>query len=359
VPDQVGRYRILERLGSGGMDTVFKAQDPHLDRIVALKMPKFDGPSHQVAQRVQRFQRDARAAAQIWHPHVCPLYDVGEDQGRPFVVMAFVEGASLEQRLAAVRRFESVAEAVAIILQVLDGLAAVHARGILHRDLKPGNILLDPAGRPVLTDFGLARPEQEAEHLTSDGVVLGTPHYMAPEQASGQTERLGPWTDLYSLGVVFYRMLTGRLPFEGPPLAVLTRIIHEPIPPPSQLRPDLGPELETIVLKMLAKDPGQRYANARALAENLRQWGAHRSHRHMAASGCALPGGDASNPFLWSGRSSHAWVQVVPGAALPGRGHCFLPFGGDCARGGFYGAPGLPGAAPPDRVGGRILPTRA
>src|SRR5437763_1383379 len=242
-PQQIGRYRVLERLGAGGMGAVYRAHDPQLDRVVAIKVPLFDVPRDKLEQRIQRFQREARAAAQVWHPHVCPIHDVGEHAGQPYVVMAYVEGRSLATRLAA-GRFEDAAEAVTLTLQLLDALDAVHARGIVHRDLKPGNVMLDAAGRAILMDFGLARPEQDGEHLTSDGVVLGTPSYMAPEQAAGQAERIGPWTDLYSVGVVLYQMLTGRLPFEGPPLTVLAKIVHEAPPPPRGLRPDLDPELE-------------------------------------------------------------------------------------------------------------------
>jgi hypothetical protein len=269
LPASVGRYRLLGQVGTGGMGTVYRAHDPGLDRVVALKLPRFDGPPDQVARRAQRFQREARAAARVWHPHVCPIFDVGEHDGRPFVVMAFVEGPSLAEVLARRGKFEDVGEAVALALQLLDALAAVHAHGIVHRDLKPGNVLLDPAGRAVLTDFGLARPGDEAERFTSEGVILGTPSYMAPEQAAGQADRVGPATDLYSLGVVLYQMLTGRLPFEGPPVAVLHRIVHEDPPPPRQFRPDLDPALEAVILRALRKDPAERFAAAREFAAAL------------------------------------------------------------------------------------------
>src|SRR5262249_36535156 len=156
----------------------------------------------------QRFRREARAAAQVWHPHVCPIFDVGEHEGQPFVVMACVEGQSLAKRLGENGRYEDVREAVAGGRPILGAPEALHSHGIIHRDLKPGNILIEPGGRAILTDFGLARPEGDAEHLTSEGAIVGTPAYMAPEQAAGQSERIGPWTDLYSLGVVLYRMLT-------------------------------------------------------------------------------------------------------------------------------------------------------
>jgi hypothetical protein len=271
LPAHIGRYQILERLGAGGMGAVYRAHDPQLDRVVAIKVPLFDVPRSQLAQRIQRFQREARAAAQVWHPHVCPIYDVGEHEGQPYVVMAYVEGRSLAARLAG-GHFKDAAEAVTLTLQLLDALDAVHARGIVHRDLKPGNVMLDAAARAILMDFGLARPEQDGEHLTSDGVVLGTPSYMAPEQAAGQAPRIGPWTDLYSLGVVLYQMLTGRLPFEGPPLTVLAKIMHEVPPPPCSLRADPDPELEAILLRALAKEHEARYPSARDFACALEGW---------------------------------------------------------------------------------------
>jgi hypothetical protein len=269
LPETIGRYRILGRLGAGGMGTVYKAHDPHLDRTVALKVPRIDTPAQDRARRMERFGREARSAAQVWHPHVCPIYDVGEHAGHPYVVMAYVEGQSLAERLARRGRFDDVGEAVTLIGQVLDALGAIHGHGIVHRDVKPSNILLDAGGRAVLSDFGLARPENEAGHLTSEGALVGTPAYMAPEQAGGHSERIGPWTDLYSAGVVFFEMLTGRLPFEGPPLAVLDKVLREPPPPLSTLRPYLDPRLESILFRALAKEPEGRFPSARQFADTL------------------------------------------------------------------------------------------
>jgi hypothetical protein len=264
---QLGRYRLVEKLGAGGMGVVYRGHDPQLDRAVAVKIPFFHGPPEQVARAAQRFQREARAAAQIHHPHVCPVYDVGEQDGRPYVVMAFLPGPTLAQRLAA-GRFEDLGETVGIALQLLDGLAAVHALGVVHRDLKPGNVIFDAAGRAVLTDFGLARPDGDPP-LTSAHSVLGTPSYMAPEQAAGQLDRIGPGTDLYSLGVVLYQMVTGRLPFDGPAEAVLPRIIHEAPVPPSRFRPDLDPAVEAAILRALRKDPAERFRTAKEFAAAL------------------------------------------------------------------------------------------
>jgi serine/threonine protein kinase/Flp pilus assembly protein CpaB len=274
LPETIGRYRIIERLGAGGMGTVYKAQDTQLERLVALKVPRWPNLRHDRASISQRFQREGKAAAQIHHPNVCPLYDVGEHEGMPYVVMAYVEGESLADRLRRDVRIESVQQAVAWIRDVAVGLAAVHAHGIIHRDLKPGNILIDLQSRAVLTDFGLARPENDTEHLTDEGTVLGTPTYMAPEQAAGETDRIVAQTDIYSLGVVFYQALTGRVPFEGPLVRVLHEIVYDAPQPPSRHRPKLDPNLEAIVLKAMARRPEQRYPNVQVLISDLDRWSA-------------------------------------------------------------------------------------
>ena len=218
-----------------------------------------------------RFLREARAAAAVRHANVCPIYDVGEDAGRPFVVMALVEGESLNDRLQRQGRFEDSGEAVALVVQVADALAAVHAAHVVHRDVKPGNILLDRAGAPFLSDFGLAHAE-DGEHLTDAGTMMGTPAYMAPEQAAFELGAVGPWSDQYSLGVVLYHLLTGRTPFEGPPLAVIYQIGVKASLPPSYFRPDLDPTLESLVMKALARQPRDRYPRIADFAGALRAW---------------------------------------------------------------------------------------
>jgi hypothetical protein len=274
LPQQIGRYRIPALLGAGGMGAVYRAVDPQLGREVALKQPHFDGPAADVKRRMERFQREARAAAGVLHPHVCPIFDVGEHEGRPFVVMALVEGQSLAQRLASHPGPLDVGTAVTLARQVLDGLGAVHGRGTVHRDVKPANILLDAAGRPFLSDFGLARPETPNTPFTSEGVILGTPFYMAPEQAAGHADRVGPWTDLYAVGVVLYEMLTGVRPFQATGAAVLAQILRDEPVPPRTLRPGLDAGLEAIVLRAMHKDPGQRFPDAGAFAEALAPWAA-------------------------------------------------------------------------------------
>jgi serine/threonine-protein kinase len=273
MPRHVGRYHILQRLGAGGMGTVFKAHDPQLNRIVAVKVPRFDGPQSLQDQGRQRFLREARVAAGVRHPHVCPIHDVGEQDGVPYVVMAFVEGESLAEQLRARGRFEDCREAVALARQVGDGLSAVHAVNIVHRDLKPANVLLDRAtGQPVLTDFGLARSLTDAEHLTADGSLLGTPAYMSPEQATVGGEAVGPASDQYSLAVVLYQMVTGRLPFEGPTVSVLHQIGTKPAPPASQFRPGLDARLDAILRTAMARKPEDRYPTVQAFVGALTAW---------------------------------------------------------------------------------------
>jgi tRNA A-37 threonylcarbamoyl transferase component Bud32 len=310
LPQQIGRYRILGLLGAGGMGEVYRALDPQLDRQVALKQPRFDGPAADVRRRMERFQREARAAAGVLHPNVCPIFDVGEHEGRPFVVMALVEGQSLAQYLASHPGPLDVSTAVKLARQVLDGLAAVHARGTVHRDIKPANILLTGTREegqgtreknterrsllvpvpsslvPVILDFGLARPETANTQLTSDGVILGTPSYMAPEQAAGHADQVGPWTDLHAVGVVLYEMLTGARPYQASGPAVLAQIMRDEPTPPRKLRPDLDVKLEAIVLRALHKDPRQRFPDARSFAEALEPWTA------------ALAPGGATSPAL-------------------------------------------------------------
>jgi serine/threonine protein kinase len=265
---QIGRYVILQALGAGGMGVVFKARDPQLQRTVAIKVPRFDEPSQATQVARLRFLREARAAAAIRHPHVCPIHDVGEQDGIPYVVMAFVEGQSLAERLASSCRFRDCRQAVRLAREIAEALAAVHGHGIIHRDLKPGNILLDGAGHAVLTDFGLSRFEHDAEYLTEEGALTGTPAYMAPEQA--RRGKVDSRSDLFSLGTVLYEICTGERPFQGDTtMAVLTALALDTPPPLAELNPDLPQELADLLMQLLAKDPAQRPRSAQEVVERL------------------------------------------------------------------------------------------
>jgi hypothetical protein len=271
LPSAIGRFRIIKRLGAGGMGTVYLAHDPQLDREVALKVPRLDPSSEEGELARQRFLREARAAAAVRHPHVCPIHDVGEHEGQPYVVMDFVAGSSLAERLRKQGRLDDRA-AAELVRQAAEALQAVHDHGLIHRDLKPANILLDGDGKAVLTDFGLARPENDADGLTGSGVILGTPAYMAPEQADPERGPTDVRSDVYSLGVVLYQLLTGKVPFEGSPLSVIRRIADKLASPPSVHRTDLDAGLEAIVRKAMAREPAQRYQRAAEMAADLAKW---------------------------------------------------------------------------------------
>jgi serine/threonine protein kinase len=272
APAYLGRYRVLHSLGVGGMGAVYLAEDPELRRTVAVKVPHFAGPAAAQGVARQRFLREARAAAAVRHPRVCPIYDVGEQDSTPYVVMAFIEGRSLADRLKREGPFTDPRSAVALAIQVAQGLAAVHDRGLVHRDLKPSNILLDAAGDAFLCDFGLARREDDADRLTATGALVGTLAYMAPEQvdAAGGFGPVTARTDVFSIGVVLFETLTGRLPFAtGSSTQLLYQIVHAAPTPPRKLRPDLDPRLEAVILKALAKTPEERWTDSRAFAAAL------------------------------------------------------------------------------------------
>jgi HEAT repeat protein/serine/threonine protein kinase len=266
LPEQFGRYRILKKLGQGGMGTVYLAQDGELQRPVALKVPLFSEEDQRV-----RFRREAQAAATLRHPNLCPVYDVGEIDGTHYLTMAFIDGRPLSAFLRGPRPF-SQRQAALLLRKLAAALREAHSHGIIHRDLKPANVLLDKGGEPVITDFGLARRTVPGDvRLTKSGAILGTPAYMAPEQVSGTSE-VGAATDLYALGVILYELLTGRLPFDGPVAAVLGQIMVTEPDPPRLHRPDLDPGLEAICLKAMAKKLSDRYASMGELHDALTAW---------------------------------------------------------------------------------------
>jgi hypothetical protein len=259
--ERFGRYRIVRELGRGAMGNVYLAHDTQLDRLVALKVPRFtaaDGPEVR-----QRFLREARAAATIEHPNVCPVYDVGEIDGTPYLTMAYLQGQPLVQLLEG-RAPLPERQAATLIHQLSMALQTAHDRGIIHRDLKPSNILINQRGEPVILDFGLARRlHQDGARLTQCGQPVGTPAYMSPEQVVGAVQEMGPGCDIYALGVILYQLLTGRLPFDGAIADVLGQIVTQQPEPPSKHRPGLDPRLEAVCLKALSKKVADRYATMR------------------------------------------------------------------------------------------------
>ena len=265
---RLGRFELRARLGAGGFGTVYRAYDTMLRREVALKLPhpgRFESEESQA-----RVLREARAAAQLYHPYIVPVYDAGMEGETFFIASAFVEGKTLARFMdEGPREFREAATIVAKLAAALD---YAHRRGIIHRDVKPANIMVGANGDPALMDFGLARFLESEDKLTHDGAVLGTPAYMSPEQAQGQHDVVGPASDQYSLGVVLYQLLCDAVPFTGTPAAVISDIMEKEPPAPRAVRPDVPRDLETICLKSLAKTPGERYPSCQQLADDLGRW---------------------------------------------------------------------------------------
>jgi hypothetical protein len=287
-------YVIVRELGRGGMGVVFLATQVRLQRSVALKMP----PADLAAEDLRRFHTEAEAAARLHHQHVVQVFETGEHQGRPFLVMELLEGGSLAQKLA---QAPLAPRPAAVLLEVLArAVQHAHERGVIHRDLKPANVLLSEDGTPKVTDFGLARRLDLGSAQTQSGAVLGTPSYMAPEQAAGQAREAGPAADVYALGAILYECLTGRPPFRGATAWETTmQVLHQEPVPPRKLRPSVARDLETVCLKCLRKEPPKRYASAGDLADDLRRFLEGRSV-------VARPAGRAERAWRWTRRNPRA-----------------------------------------------------
>ena len=271
LPTQFGRFRIERLLGRGAMGEVYWAWDTQLDRPVALKVPRFSADEGD--ELALRLLREAKAAANLNHANICRVYDSGVEAGTYFIAMEFIEGRTLSAYIAP-GHFTSERRCVDLIRKLASALAEAHGKGVIHRDLKPGNILVNERGEPILTDFGLARRADAAHdvRVTQTGMLIGSPAYMSPEQADGETNRIGPWSDIYSLGVVLFEMLTGQLPFQGSMVVILSQVMLKEPPLPSSLRPGLDPRLDVICRKMMAKRPQDRFASMIEVEKELAAW---------------------------------------------------------------------------------------
>ncbi len=268
LPRQIGRFIIRARLGAGAFATVYRAHDPQLDREVALKVPHpgtLDTP-----QCVERFLGEAKAAARLRHAHIVPVYEAGRDGSTYYIASAFIEGQTLAQLLQEVPL--STRRAVEVVRQLAEALAYAHRLGVVHRDVKPANVLMDEEGNAYLTDFGLAYRLDAATRLTQQGAIMGTPAYMAPEQATGEPHEPNPASDQYSLGAILYQLLSGEPRFRGTVQAIFYHLLHsEPIPP-RQRNPQVPAELDRICMKSLAREPQQRYGSCQEMAADLSRW---------------------------------------------------------------------------------------
>ncbi len=251
---QFGHYQIVAPLGEGGMAAVYKAYQPSMERYVAIKvLPRHMATSEEF---LNRFRREAKLLAQLQHPNILPVFDYGESEGHPYIVMPFVPSGTLAELISDQRL--PLNKVCRIMTQIGDALAYAHSRGMIHRDIKPSNVLIDESGNCLLTDFGLARMVESSSKLTSSGTVLGTPAYMSPEQGAGS--EIDHRSDIYSLGIILYEMVTGRVPYNAEtPIAIVFKHIQDPLPSARKLNPDLPESVELILLKALAKSPTDRY----------------------------------------------------------------------------------------------------
>jgi tRNA A-37 threonylcarbamoyl transferase component Bud32 len=320
-----GRYRLSSKLGSGGMSTVYLAQDEVLDRPVAVKL--LHREISEEADQLERFRREARAAARLSHPNLVSVIDAGEDEGRPYIVFEYVEGETLKQRIQGQDEMP-IDEAVAYAIEIGRGLIAAHGRKLVHRDVKPQNILIDPDGRAKVTDFGIAR-SLESKGMTATGRVLGTTDYVSPEQAMG--EEVDERSDVYSLGVVLYEMLTGDVPFSAETqVGVAMKHVNEPLPDVQIRRPEVSAAVASVVDRSTTKDPRDRYNSVGEMVRDLEA-----TLEVEAARGGGPSGGQATTVLdsvpknrrrLGVGRSNLGLIMGMLGIAAAGAA---LVFGGD------------------------------
>jgi serine/threonine protein kinase len=261
-----GQYELVSEIARGGMGIVYRARQRNLNRTVALKMILSGAIA--APEDVKRFYTEAEAAASLEHPNIVPIYEIGEHEGQHFFSMALVDGKSLAEPLKDGPL--GAKEAAAIMAKVADAIDYAHSKGVIHRDIKPANILIDPKGDPKITDFGLARIDEGDSILTRTGLILGTPSFMPPEQASGKVRDIGPASDVYSIGATLYCLITGQPAFQGSsPLETLNMVLNEPPKDPRRYVPSIPRDLQTICLKCLEKRPQDRYPSAGAVSRDL------------------------------------------------------------------------------------------
>ncbi len=268
IGKKLGQLEVVEQIGQGGMATVYKAYQPALDRYVAIKV--LPATYAKDPTFMERFVREARAIAKLYHPHILPVHDFGEQDGTTYIVMEYVSGGTLKRRLKPNQPMP-LRDAIDLILQVCQALECAHQHNIVHRDIKPGNMLLRSDSFVLLSDFGIAKILEANTVLTRTGVGIGTPQYMSPEQSTGSAN-VGPRSDLYSLGIVLYQAVAGRVPFGSPgdaPLTISLKHVNEPLPPPRQFAPDLPPLVEQVIIKALEKDPDRRFQSATEMIDAL------------------------------------------------------------------------------------------
>ena len=310
----VGRFVIRAKLGAGAFGTVYRAYDPDLEREVALKVPNPGVMTD--ARRAERFVREAKLAARLWHPNIVPVFEAGKSGEHYYIASALVDGVPLSDDIP--ERGADLARAVWLARELAEALAYAHDNNIVHRDVKPQNVMIDKQGRLLLMDFGLASLQEDDARMTRDGTVMGTPAYMSPEQARGESADVTPAADQYAVGVVLYELLTGRVPFRGPVASVMHNVIHSAPEPPRARRPEVPAELEAICLKAMAKRPEDRYASCAALAAALRAW---ETRTASSASRTELDAelvdtGESAEAEPRRAPAGRKWLLVGGGAAL-------------------------------------------